>query len=214
MTEAYSTLMLKNVRLGMYVHLVTARQGKPRKDGSIPDPKFEIEGIISKDHPQFQEIKERQRAAVTKKFPSNAQDVLVAMQAKDKLFLHNGDATRIGKPGYQGMMYFSAKNKEQPLIIGQEGSELIATRETPRVLLPSHKTWPYPGCMVNLELDIWAMPNDGGLCGATVLTIQFAGHAQRLGMSNVGSVKSFGLVALDADSAAPSTQSQDSSGLI
>lgn len=214
MTEVKrATFMLMNVRAGRYVHLITPRVGKPFKDGTLPQPKFEIELLMPKNHPQIQALKEEQREAVKRTFGVDWEAQLVALQARDRLLIHNGDATRIGKPEYAGMIYLSPKNPEQPTIVVSEGGVNIATRGTPKVLLPSHKHWPYPGCMVNVELDVYAYKKDNTGVSATVLGIQFAGDAPRLGNIQVSTAGSFGIVATDVDGAAPS-QSAGGDGLI
>jgi len=210
--QPQDTLMLMNVRAGRYVHLITARQGQTRDDGSVPEPKFEIEIILPKNHPQAQELKNRQKAAAQKKWGNDYENMLTALLARDRVLLHNGDATRIGKPEYAGMFYLNAKNPEQPTIIVSEGGANIATRGTPKVLLPGHKDWPYPGCKVNVELDIYAYTKgkNSGI-SATVLGVQFAGHDTRLGNQQVSSASRFGVIAATSvDGAAPSQGSSES----
>lgn len=211
--EKRATFMLMNVRAGRYVHLVTPREGKTFKDGTVSKPKFEIELLMPKNHPQLQALKDVQRAAVQRTFGTDWEASLIGLKARDRLLLHNGDATRIGKPEYAGMIYLSPKNPEQPTVIVSEGGVNIATRGTPKVLLPSHKHWPYPGCMVNVELDVYAYKKDNTGVSATVLGIQFAGDAPRLGNVQVSNAGSFGIVAADVDGAAPSQSSSDD-GLI
>jgi hypothetical protein len=211
--EKRKTFMLMGVRAGQYVHLITPRQGKPYEDGTLPPPKYELELIVPRNHPQFQALKDEQRSAVQRAFGTEWEAKLTGLAARDRVLLHNGDATRIGKPAYAGMAYISAKNTEQPTIIVSEGGENIATRGTKRVLLPSHKHWPFAGCMVNVELDIYAYKKSGGGVTATALGVQFAGDGQRLGNAQVSSAGAFGIVATDVDGAAP-TQSSASDGLI
>lgn len=211
--EKRATFMLMNVRAGRFVHLLTPRRGKPFPNGDIPEEKFEMELLMPKNHPQLQALKEEQRNAAKKKFGAEWEAKLTGLQARDRLLLHNGDATRIGKPDYAAMIYLTPKNPEQPTIIVSEGGVNIATRGTPKVLLPSHKHWPYPGCMVNVELDVYAYTQNNGGISATLLGVQFAGDAPRLGNVQVSTAGSFGVVATDVDGAAPS-QSVSSDGLI
>lgn len=214
MTEVTPTFMLMNARIGRFCHLITPRKfDKPRDDGTLSEPKYEVELLIPKTHPQVEQLKARQRAAAEKKWGTDAQNMLVALQAKDKTLLHNGDATRIGKPEYAGMLYLNPKNADQPTVIVSRNGENIATAGTPKVLLPSDPMWPYAGCMVNVELDIYAYAKGNiALVSATILGVQFAGHAPRLGNVRVSSAGSFGIVASDVDGAAPAQSSGD--GLI
>lgn len=215
--EIAKTFFLNNVRAGRFVHLITPRKfDKPRDDGTIGDPKYEMEIIIPKNHPQIPALRDEQRAKAQKAFGAEWEAVLTGLAARDRVLLHNGDATRLGKPEYAGQFYINAKNKEQPLIIASEdGKTNIATQGTPKVLLPSSKVWPYPGCMVNVELDIFGYRKGNVvMIGATLMGVQFAGHAPRLGMVQVSGVGSFGVVAAaDVDGAAPA-RSSDSDGLI
>lgn len=211
--EKRKTYILSNVRAGIYVHLITPRQGKAYEDGTQPPPKYELEVIVPPDHPQKADLVAMQRAGAQRTFGSEWEDKLKSLSARDRILLHKGDATRIGKQAYAGMLYLSAKNVEQPTIIVSESGSNIATRGTPKVLLPSHKNWPYAGCMVNVELDIYAYKKSGGGISATLLGVQFAGDAPRLGNVQVSSAGSFGIVATEVDGAAPS-QSEGGDGLI
>lgn len=201
------TFMLMGVRAGRYVHLITPRQGKAYEDGTLPPPKYELELLMPKTHPQFEALKAEQREAVKRAFGSEWEAKLVGLSTRDRLLIHSGDATRIGKPEYVGMIYMSPKNPEQPTIIVSENGVNIATRGTPKVLLPSHKHWPYAGCIVNVELDIYAYKKSGGGVSATLLGVQYAGDGPRLGNVQVSNAGAFGIVASDADGAAPSTPS-------
>lgn len=210
-TPASFQIVLADVMLGKFVHLATPRVYKPDANGRIPDPKFEVEVIIEKTHPQLQTLLGLQRGAAQKRWPNDFEAKLITLQAKDKVLLHRGDATRIGDAAYAGKYYFSPKNKEQPTIVVTKNGVNIATRGTPVILTPNDECFPYPGCRCNMQIDVWGYDDSGKqippVMGATLMGIQFFKHGKRLAGTRVSSASEFGLVATDADGPSPTAAS-------
>jgi hypothetical protein len=232
MTETISNQIIVNdVRLGncslaspfkSRTPQIDAKTGLARKD------KYHIDAILAEIHPQFPAIQAVIRGVATAKWKEKTQLVLDMIKGNKMRFcLQRGDLYRAGKPGYEGLLYISAGNEEQPTIVVSENGVNIASRYTPAqlqlpegargpLLTPAHPLWPYSGCRANVHLQFYTYGDDGnpGL-GCSVLGVQFYNHGVRLGTSRVSSGSEFGIVPGAADGPPPSTPAQTgSSGLI
>jgi hypothetical protein len=210
MTEVSTTLKLFDVRLDR-VSLLKPYIGK---DAEI-DPatgkqkgKYHADLILSPEHPQLQKIKDLMRAAAFKKWKEEAPAILNVIAAQDKLCLHKGDITRAGKPQYAGKLYISANNDVQPNIVVTDGGVNLSTTEG--TLSPAHPCFPYAGSHANVIIDIWAYAHVKGGKGisCTLTGVQFLRHDVRLAGSSIASTSEFGLVASEADSAAPAAAAE------
>ena len=139
-----TTLIVNDVRIAR-VSLSRPYVGKDAKiDPATNKPigNYHIDAILDKTHPQLGAIKDMQRLAAQKKWKDEWQQRLVQFEGTDKLALHKGDVTRIGKAEYAGKLYLSCNNREQPTIVVTENGVNIANRGTPVVLTPAHFTDP------------------------------------------------------------------------
>ena len=233
MTETTVTnqIIVNDVRLGNCSLASPFKSRTPRVDPKTGQPlkdKYHIDAILAPNHPQFDAIRAVIRGVATAKWKDRTQLVLDMIQGNKMRFcLQKGDLYRAGKPGYEGMLYISAGNEEQPTIVVTENGANIANRYTPAqlqlpegarppLLTPAHPLWPYPGCRANVHLQFYTYGDDGnpGL-GCGVLGVQFYNHGTRLAASRVSSGAEFGIVPSAADGAPPVTRSPSGSdGLI
>ena len=148
------------------------------------EPKFSGGFVLPKDHPQLGEIKAAIVAAATEKWAAKAGEVLKALQATDKICLHDGDG-KSEYEGYAGNYYINASNKIRPLVIGPNREPLVAADGKP-----------YSGCYVNVMLEFWAQDNQfGRRVNASLLGVQFVKDGQRLAGGGVAAADDFEAIA-------------------
>ncbi len=165
---------LNNVRL-TFPQLFDAKQVNGQGD-----PKFSAAFLIPRDHPQIGAVKEAIKAAAEAKWGAKAHEVLKALQASDKLALHDGDA-KSDYDGYAGNFFVNASNKIRPLVIGQQREPLTAADGKP-----------YSGCYVNAIVEFWAQDNQfGKRVNASLLGVQFVKDGERLAGGGVASQDDF-----------------------
>lgn len=165
---------LNNVRL-TFPQLFDAKQVNGQGD-----PKFSAAFLIPRDHPQLGAVKEAIKAAADAKWGAKALEVLKALQASDKLALHDGDA-KSEYDGYAGNFFVNASNKIRPLVIGQQREPLTAADGKP-----------YSGCYVNAIVEFWAQDNQfGKRVNASLLGVQFVKDGERLAGGGVAAADDF-----------------------
>ena len=165
---------LNNVRL-TFPQLFDAKQVNGQGD-----PKFSAAFLIPRDHPQIGAVKEAIKAAADAKWGAKALEVLKALQASDKLALHDGDA-KSDYDGYAGNLFVNASNKIRPLVIGQQREPLTAADGKP-----------YSGCYVNAIVEFWSQDNQfGKRVNASLLGVQFVKDGERLAGGGVASQDDF-----------------------
>jgi hypothetical protein len=187
---------------------------RPYKNPADPTskPNYHVDLIMSRTHPQFGEVQERIKAAAQKTWGAEWETVLAQLQAQDRLCIHKGEVGRPGKPEYAGQVFISANRgaERQPvpqIIVSENGVNKLINDN------PAHPFAPYSGCWINAHIDIWGMKSKPGqparIC-AGLLGVQFYRHDTRLGGTTPSSMDEFGVVATDADGAAPAAGGGDS----
>jgi hypothetical protein len=163
--------------------------------------------IIPTNHPQLGALQAMIRKVAVDTWKDKAEEVLQQLKAQDRLAVHRGDVSKPGQDAYKGQLYISSSSKVRPRIVATvDGINQEIDEE--------HAMAPYSGCRGNAIIGIWAQNNKfGKRINAQLMGVQFVAHDQRLsGAGRVASVDEFGIVATDADSAAPSSGGND--GLI
>ena len=148
------------------------------------DPKYSCGILVPRDHPQFAEIKAAIVAAATEKWGAKHAENLKALQATDRLCLHDGDG-KSDYDGYAGNFFINASNKIRPLVVGPNREPLVAADGKP-----------YSGCYVNVMLEFWAQDNQfGKRINASLLGVQFAKDGERLAGGGVAAADDFEAIA-------------------
>jgi hypothetical protein len=208
-------LKLQDVRIAR-VSLKAPFIGKDAEIGTDGKPKgkYHADLIIPLNHPQLPRIKELMRAAVVRKFKSDAEAVILQIATQDKSAMHKGDVMRAGKPEYAGKLYISASNPEQPNCVVTENGINLSTQDGS--LTYTHQAFPYAGSHDNVIIDFWAYdhPKGGKGVSCTLLGVQFLRHDKRLAGTSVAATSEFGLVASEADAPAPAATATAGDGLI
>lgn len=155
--------------------------------------------IIPTNHPQLSALQALMRKAAVDTWKDKAEEVLQQLKAQDRLCIHRGDISKPGQDAYKGQLYISTSSKIKPRIVASVNGINQEVGE-------DHALACYSGCKANAIISIWAQNNKfGKRINAQLMGVQFAGHDQRLsGAGRVASIDEFGIVATDADAAAPS----------
>ena len=165
---------LKDVRIS-FANIFDAKQVQGQGDA-----KFSASFIFAKTSPVVAELKTAISAAATEKWGAKAGEVLKALQASDKLCLHDGDA-KSDNDGYVGNFFVNASNKTRPLVIGPQREPLVAADGKP-----------YSGCYVNAIVEIWPQDNQfGKRVNASLLGVQFLRDGERLAGGGVAAADDF-----------------------
>lgn len=193
-------LLITNTRLS-YAYIFKPYEGD---DGS---KSFCSHLIIPTNHPQLGALQNLMRKVAVDTWKEKAEEVLQQLKAQDRLCIHRGDISKPGQDAYKGLLYISSSSKIKPRILATVGGINQEIGE-------DHELAPYSGCKANAIIGVWAQNNKfGKRINAQLMGVQFVGHDQRLsGAGRVASIDEFGIVATDADGAAPSTGGND--GLI
>lgn len=201
MAEKQNTdLLLTNVRTSYFY-------GFKAYEGDDGGKSFCSHLIMATNHPQLGALQALMRKVAVDTWKDKAEEVLQQLKAQDRLCIHRGDISKPGQDAYKGLLYISSSSKIKPRIVACVGGINQEIGE-------DHELAPYSGCKVNAIVGIWAQNNKfGKRINAQLMGVQFVAHDQRLsGAGRVASIDEFGIVATDADGAAPSSGGGD--GLI
>ena len=137
-------IMLRDVRLAFpNIWKATA----PKGGGEIA---FSASFLMPPTHKQVAELKKAFAALAAEKWGVKGPQILKAMEAADKLCLHNGDA-KSEFEGYEGNLYVSSRSKVRPSVFDGQRQDLTEADGKP-----------YSGCFVNASIELWAQDNDYG----------------------------------------------------
>lgn len=110
----------------------------------------------------------------------NAQAVLTQMKAQDKLCLHEGNISKMGKEEYKDKLYVSANGSRKPTVVVSRGGVNVE-------IGPDDPYAPYSGCWANVQFAIYPQnppgkPNKwGNRVNAQFMGIQFLEHGEAFG---------------------------------
>lgn len=159
-------------------------------------------------------IKAAQREVAVAGWGDNADNVLKELQGKDKLALHAGDISKPGQEGYAGNFFLSTNSKVRPT--------LVETKEGRNVQLVKADGRPYSGCWAVVHLAMYPQGANGKpskygkRINCQLMGVQFVKHGDAFGGGRVSAPEEFGVIAGDADAAAPAgaDDSADEGGLL
>ena len=137
-------IMLRDVRLA-FPSLWKATA--PRTGGEAA---FSASFLLPKTHKQLAELTTAFKSLAKEKWGAKADAVYKALEAADKLCLHDGDA-KGDYEGFEGNKFVSARAKVRPTVFDQQRQELSEADGRP-----------YSGCFVNASIELWAQDNSFG----------------------------------------------------
>jgi hypothetical protein len=124
---------------------------KPSAPAGGGDEAFGAAFIIAKNHPQVTELKRAMQSLAKEKWgAAKFEAIYRAMEAGDKLCLHNGD-TKADYDGYAGALFINSRARVRPSVFDGQRNELVEADGKP-----------YAGCYVNASLELWAQDNQFG----------------------------------------------------
>ncbi len=165
---------LKDVRCS-FANIFEAKQVQGQGDA-----KFSCAFLFAKDSPNKQVVVDAMVAAAKEKWGVDADKVLAALKAGDRLCLHDGDS-KPDADAYPGNLFLNASNKTRPLVIGPQREPLVAADGKP-----------YSGCYVNAIVEIWPQDNQfGKRINASLLGVQFLRDGERLAGGGVAAADDF-----------------------
>lgn len=193
-------LYVQGARLMWEENLFVAKANAPTPENPNPKPKYQSTFVVEpatkafagEVHPgsdrgksqghKFGDFKAELTKAIlavaAEKFGQKAQSILQKLKAQNRLILHDG-AEKGEKAGYVGNFYFNASNDVRPLVRNSNGAQL------------SHNDGVlYPGCYVDVVLDVWAFPKRESV-NATVLAVTFNRDGERLAGGTVAAADDF-----------------------
>lgn len=189
-TVQSNKVILTDVRAS-YLYVFQPFKGKNDKGGDTSS--YTGHFIFAQDSENFARVQTAIRQAATNKWGAKAAEMLKALSGQDRLCLHRGDISKPGEDAYAGMLYVSSNGKKRPTVIDGDRSPLVEADGRP-----------YSGCYVNAIVDIWAQDSSWGKrINAQLAGVQFVRHGEAFGGGRVAAPEEFGVVAGDADSAAP-----------
>jgi hypothetical protein len=142
--------------------------------------KFSVVAIIPRDHPQLAEIKAAMSETAVAKWGAKAGETLKALQAGDRLCLHDGDA-KSDKAGYAGNLFINASNELRPLVVGPSQEVLTAADGKP-----------YSGSYGNIIVEFWAQDNKfGKRVNASLMGAQHVKDGDRLSGGGIAAADDF-----------------------
>ena len=136
--------MLRDVRLA-FPNLWKATA--PKGGGEAA---FSASFLLPKNHKQLPELIAAFKALAKEKWAAKGDAVFKAMEAADKLCLHDGDS-KAEYEGFEGNKFVSARAKIRPTVFDQQRQELTEADGKP-----------YSGCYVNASIELWAQDNQFG----------------------------------------------------
>jgi hypothetical protein len=160
-------------------------------------------------HPSLPLVQSAIKSVAQAMWKDKAGEMLKAFAGQDRICLHNGDISKPGEDSYSGMLYLSGNSKNRFTIVETRGGKNVP-------LLPADGR-PYSGCYVNAIVSIWAQANKWGKrINCQIQGVQFLRNGDAFGGGRVAAPEEFGIVATDADAAAPETaeESNDLAGLL
>jgi len=155
---------LKNVRLSF----PQVFEAKAMEAGQ--KPAYSAAGIMAPGNPGIDLLNQAINAVGKEKWNAKADANLKALRASGKVCLHDGDTKAYD--GFAGNMFVQARAYVRPQVRDRDGQTPL-TEADGRI---------YPGCYVNMIVDVWAQDNSfGKRVNASLLGIQFVRDGESLG---------------------------------
>ena len=111
---------------------------------------FSASFLMAPNHKQMAELTKALKDLATEKWGVKGAAVYKALEAADKLCLHDGDA-KAEYEGFEGNKFVSSRGKVRPSVFDGQRQELTEADGKP-----------YSGCYVNASLELWAQDNSYG----------------------------------------------------
>lgn len=141
-----------------------------RKD---KDPEYFIRVLLDKDGAEAEKVKKAVMELYQLAWPNDYKVAYKKAKAANRVLLHDGDE-QADKDGFdETVVYFNANTKDRPLVINRR-----------RKPVAEEDGLFYPGCYVNLRMQMYTWENDNGRgVGVDLLGVQFSKDGEALATS-------------------------------
>ena len=150
-------------------------------------PKFSAVFLLPKGSEQEKQVRLEIQRVATDAFGDQAKQLIDRQNNTNRKLIKDGDgpegltASGEQKTGYAGHVFIKGTSKTAPKVVGRA-----------RQILTEADGLPYAGCMVNVQLDIWAQSNQfGKAVNCKLLAVQFWEDGERLGGSSGANIDAF-----------------------
>lgn len=167
--KALGYVWLIDVRLS-FADLWIAK-GFTDKSGETSEPQFQATAIMKEGHPSIDVVRKMMVEVAASRWGGKATAILEQLRLNDRLALR--DCARKGDTiGYdEGGCFLKASNAVRPTIVDRDHTPLVVSDGRP-----------YPGCYVNMNVQLWAQDNGfGKRINATLAGVQFVRHGDAFG---------------------------------
>lgn len=157
-------IMLLDVRAAS-MQLFTASAYEKDKD-----PEYFLRVLINKDDKQVAAIRKTITELYRRAWPTDAEVAYKKAKAANRVLLHDGDE-QADKDGFdETVVYFNASSKDRPTVVNRK-----------RKAVAEEDGLFYPGCYVNVKIQIYTWENVKGRgVGCDLLGVQFARNGEAL----------------------------------
>lgn len=196
-------IRLRNVRLS-FAKIFTPRTFPADENEKQPAPRYEASFLLDPSDEEHQEMIEElcEHALGVIKAKHNGKvpkDIDLCFGYSDGEFIKVGPNKYRNKPkeydGYEGMLYVSASNRDQPKLVGRtkgKDGKFEPVEEGDGLL--------YSGAYVNATITLWAQDNQyGKRVNANLRAIQFVKHGDAFGVAPVDAEEEFDEVEIPED---------------
>ena len=170
-------MLLKNVRTG-FMNVWAPRSVNGGK------PTYGVMGLIDPGSENDFALLEAMSNVAAQKWGAKGEKILDTLVKTNSVSYHTHAPARSDGEEYDfghGMRYFQASNKNQPMIIGRY-----------REALTERDGRPYPGCICNVDVDVWAQDKDGKKrINVALMSIQFWGDGDAITQSRKPDAEAF-----------------------
>lgn len=154
-------LRLDNVRLAF------PQLHEAKRVNNQGDPAFSATFLISPktNANLLLRVREATKKVAFDKWKDKAGQIIKALEAADKLPLHNGDI-KSEYAGFAGNFYIAARTKTKPRIVDRDNKTMLGVADGK----------PYAGCYVNASVQLWAQDHSqfGKRINASLRGVQFS----------------------------------------
>jgi hypothetical protein len=168
-------------------------------DKGEPVSSYNCDLILPPSDPGFAKFMQTYAAMATEKWKENAQAAMQRIQMDRKTRCYGQGAEKVSAktfqvhPGYQDMVFISARNPRQPQIIDVDGKPVDPTNT---MLIRAVAAKVYGGCYVNVVIKPWLQQNAQGIgVRCDLVAIQFARDGEPFGAAPADVTGMFGQVA-------------------
>lgn len=134
------------------------------------DPEYFLRVLINKDDKQVAAIRKTITELYRRAWPTDAEVAYKKAKAANRVLLHDGDE-QADKDGFdETVVYFNASSKDRPTVVNRK-----------RKAVAEEDGLFYPGCYVNVKIQIYTWENVKGRgVGCDLLGVQFARNGEAL----------------------------------